>query len=269
MASNAPRLMDASFSAAAPTWCRPVPRRPTRGCCCLQVDKPPDRPDLAIYSQAEQFALNAAPTWDSPDISTKPMSPEVKVIVRNLSPRVSAVNGGAELSVSDFGIGVSRTLETTKRISLAPNGQIVLTFSSISVIVGAPKALQPHVGVHVRLEHPYDARRINNSGSAMVADGFTSDAGRTLTLPFRVVNQATSSRVITLSWLPNELSAVVTPASRSFAPLEQFMATLTLHVPDTLHGAPGAPIRREATVVGRAPDGSMIDGLTCVVWIDN
>jgi hypothetical protein len=69
--------------------------------------------------------------------------------------------------------------------------------------------------------------------------------------------------------LPNELSAIVTPASRTFAPLEQFMASMALHIPNTLHGTAATPLRKDATVVGRASDGSLIDGLTYILWIDN
>jgi hypothetical protein len=250
-------------------WCQPAQRLPGRGTCCLQIDKPPNRPDLAIYSQEEQVAAGNSPTWDSPDIATKTTSRDVQVTVRNLSRNTSAVNGVVEFSTSDFGIGVPRTVESVKRISLSPNGQIVLPFSSTSVIVPAPKAAEPHIGVHIRLEHPYDARAINNSGSAMRAEAFTSSVGRAFPLLFRVVNQATSSRIIALSLLPNELNAVVTPMSKAFAPLEQFMATLNIQVPDTFHGTAGSPIRKHITVVGRAPDGGVIGGLTCVLWIDN
>jgi hypothetical protein len=252
-------------------WCRPVQWRPDRGTCCVEIDTPPDRPDLAIYSQEEQFALGVKPTWNNPDITVPPKLNvrDLKVTIRNLSPSASAVNGVVEFSTSDFGIGVPRILESIQRISLPPNGQIVLPFSTRSVIIGPPKAPDPHVGVHIRLVHPYDARQINNSGSSMVAEGFTSYIGRAISILFHTINQAATPRVITLGLLQNDLGATVTPAAQLFAPLEQVWATLTLDVADTLHGTPGAPLHREATVVGRTPDGSVIDGLTCVVWIDD
>jgi hypothetical protein len=259
-------------------WCRPTPRPIGRGTCCVEIDKPPDCPDLAIYSQDEQFAAGNPPTWDNPDIVRNLKSAQdVQVTVRNLSPTTSAVNGMIEFSTSRFGIGVSRTVESGKRISLPAAGQIVLPFRTTEVYVPAPQSPDAFVGVHIRLEHPYDSHTINNRGSSMKAEALTSYVGRTFSLLFDVVNQATSSQPIALSLLPNELNArvhfgpathpIVSP--RVFAPLEQFFATLFIQVPNSFHGAPGAPIQKDVTVVGRASDGSVIDGVTCVVRIDN
>src|SRR6266700_2397680 len=92
------------------SWCS-LTLRDRRSCCCVAVDDPPPaRPDLAIYSQEEQLALGAAPTWDSPDILTNYWSPfklmpEISVTVRNLSSSVAAVNAQVLLYTSVFGLG--------------------------------------------------------------------------------------------------------------------------------------------------------------------
>jgi hypothetical protein len=259
-------------------WCQPTPRPIGRGTCCVEIDKPPDRPDLAIYSQDEQFAAGNPPTWANPDIVRNSKSlQDVRVTVRNLSRTTSAVNGMIEFSTSRFGIGVSRTVESAKRISLPAGGQIELPFKTIEVFVPAPLSPVAFEGVHIRLEHPYDSHTINNRGSSMEAEALTSYVGRTFSLLFDVVNQATSSQAIALSLLSNDLNSSVHfgPATlpivspRVFAPLEQFLATLSIQVPNSFHGAPGAPIRKDVTVVGRGPDGRVIDGVTCVVRIDN
>lgn len=51
--------------------CRPQQDLDSRHSCCLiPYGAPPDRPDLATYSQEEQIAVGNPPTWDSPDILT-------------------------------------------------------------------------------------------------------------------------------------------------------------------------------------------------------
>jgi hypothetical protein len=84
-----------------------------------------------------------------------------------------------------------------------------------------------------------------------------------------VVNPIAASQQITLAVLPNQVGASVSPASDVFGPLQQLMASLTVHVPNTIHGSPAAPARCDVTVVGRDAAGKLLDGLTCVVWVDN
>jgi hypothetical protein len=251
-------------------WCQPTPRPIGRATCCVEIDKPPDCPDLAIYSQDEQFAAGNPPTWDNPDIVTNTITLDVKVTVRNLSTDTSAVNGLVEFSTSFFGIGVKRTVESLRRISLPPKGEVTLPFMASAYGGAFPDGvIRPPA--HIRLEHPYDSRVINNVGSSMVTEARTTQpaVGRKPLFIFPVVNQLPETRTIALSLLPNELNAVVTPTSRSFAPLESFAATLQLQVPDIFHGTSKAPIRKDVTVVGRGPDGGVIDGLTYIIWIDD
>jgi hypothetical protein len=252
--------------------CEPPRQKPIASRCCFTpYGPPPDRPDLAVYSQNEQFALGNPPTWDSPDILTNfwnpfRLMPESAVTVRNLSPSASAVNGQVLFSVSTFGIGQPFTLLASQYVSLAPGQQTNLTFPLPQAVLNAP---EQRVGVHVRLIHPFDGREINNEGSQLLADAYTSTAGRSFSVTFPVLNQQTTAQAITLQALPNQLSAVVNPGIQLFAPLEQVIATLQLKVPAAIHGTPAAPQRLDATIVGRDSSGQLIGGLTYVVWVDD
>jgi hypothetical protein len=83
------------------------------------------------------------------------------------------------------------------------------------------------------------------------------------------MNPLATAQQLTLSVLPNQLNATVAPTARVFAPLEQIVATLAIHVPATVHGTGAAAVRSDATVVARGADGGVIGGLTYVIWIDN
>lgn len=272
MQASVNKTIDARADASSRTWCAPPRKDPDQRCCCVHVDgPPPDRPDLAIYSQDEQFGMGTAPTWDSPDILTNlwapfHLLPEVSVVVRNLSPTASAVNADVALYISSFGIGMPRSLLSSQRISLGPQQQVSLLFPLSQAILNAA---EQRIGTLVQITHPHDRNRINNVGGQHLADAYTSAAGRTFTVSFPVMNPLATAQVISLSALSNQLNAVVAPASRTFAPLEQALATLTLQVPAAVHGTSAAPVRMDATVVGRSADGSLLGGLTYVVFIDN
>ena len=252
-------------------WCQP-PISPRRDCCCITVDEPPpNRPDLAIYSQDEQLESGTEPTWDNPDIATNywnpfKLLPETRVTVKNLSPTASAVNGQVSLYTSEFGLGMPRVLLSSMAVNLGAGQQTTLLFPLNQAVLALA---DQRIGTYVRIDHPYDAKPINNTGSQLIADAYTSAVGRTFSVTFPVRNPEASGQQITLSPLPNELNAVVTPAIRSFAPLEQIIATLAVQVPGAIHGTPGAEARRDVTIVARGADGMLIGGLTYVIWIDN
>jgi hypothetical protein len=103
----------------------------------------------------------------------------------------------------------------------------------------------------------------------MVVDALTTAVGRSFPVSIPVLNQSTSNREIALSLLPSELSAVIGPDRRVFNPLEQFLATLEIKVPAGVHGTHDAPVRKDVTVVGRGPDGSVIDGVTVALSIND
>jgi hypothetical protein len=253
-----------------PRWCpRPHDRR---GACCAHIgDPPPDRPDLATYSQEEQLTLGVSPTWDNPDMLTNwwrpfTLMPETVVTVRNLSSRASAVNAHVSLSTSIFGLGMPRVLLGMYSLSLAPSQQRTVLFPLPQATLNAP---DQRIGTYVRIDHPHDARAINNAGQQLLADAFTTSSGRAFTVTFPVRNPLGVSQAITLAALANDLSAVVMPGSHLFAPLEQRTATLGVSVPGTLHGTVPAPLRRDVTIVGRNQDGTLLGGLTYVIWIDD
>lgn len=251
--------------------CRPArPPRRGRTSCCLAPDEPPDRPDPGLYSQDEQFGLGLEPTWNSPDITTNRWSPwrlmeEMEVDVRNYSATASAVAVAVGVAISPFGIGMPRSPLSTQVVHIDAGHESRLFYPLSQSLLNGP----PHIGAHVTITHSLDQRLINNLGSQMIWGVFTSEAGRQLEFSFPVRNPQAGTQQITLAALANDLGAVVTPASRPFTPFEQINAKLTMMVPASLHGAPGADVRREITVVGRDGAGRVIDGLTYIVRIDN
>ena len=249
-------------------WCRPRPQR--KPGCCIQPEIPPQKPDLATYSQQEQVALGVAPTWNSPDITTNndfpwKLLPAVQLVVRNLSPQASAVNALVTLSTSPFGIGMQQTPLSSQKLNLGPGQQATLSFPLTAALLAGDQSL----GVYAAIEHPYDSKLINNNG-AQVAQGVLSSAvGRSPSLVFPVLNSTGAPRTITLSVLANSLGASVSPVSHAFSPWEQINATLHLNVPGSVHGSSGSPVRNEITVVANASDGSLVGGVTWIYWIDN
>jgi hypothetical protein len=254
---------------ASTTYCR-VDRRPRPQGCCVSPDRPPDRPDPATYSQAEQLALGAEPTWNSPDIvtnATLPWGPwpTVDVTVRNLSSTASAVNVLVHLERGPFGIGMVLVRESTKVLSLSPSEQTVLNFAIPPPTPGA----DPNVSVVAAIEHATDARLINNRGEQTIAGATTSDVGRSPSIAFPVRNPLGSPQTITLATFTNALGAVVSPTSHAFAPFEQIQATLALTVPAGMHGSGGHPTFTETTVTARGQDGAVIGGMSYLLWVDN
>ena len=224
-----------------------------------------------MYSQDEQFALGVAPTWDNPDILTNywnpfRLMPQSEVTVRNLSGTATAANTQVQFFTAPFGLGQTRTLLGAMVLTLAPGEERKVYFTFPPSLLGAA---DQRLGAHVRIIHPYDAKPINNAGSQLLADAYTSAVGRTFSVQFPVVNPQGQSQQISLVVLPNQLSAAVSPAAHVFGPLQQLMATLTLHVPTTVHGTAAAPVRLDATVVGRDAAGVLLDGLTYVIWVDD
>jgi len=258
------RASRSSFS-----WCKPQRKEPRRS-CCVAIEKPPERPDPASYSQEEQLALSQIPSWNSPDITTNEWSPfrlrnEAEVKVRNLSGTASAANALVHFYVSQFGIGMARSLMSSTMVNLSPSQERTILFPFSQAVLGG----SPTIGVYTKIEHPSDIKLINNSGAQIHHGVMTSESGRNFTFHFPIVNAQGTANQITLSVMPNVLSAVVSPSSRNCSPWEQFMATLTFQVPNTIHGTPGAYVEREATVLGRYGNGSLIGGLTYVVRIDD
>ncbi len=235
----------------------------------MQLQVPPERPDLAVYSQQEQVALGNAPTWNSPDITTNNDIPwtlmsAIQAVVRNLSPKASAINALVNVSTTPFGIGLAKTPLSAQKLNLGPGQQVTLSFPLTSALLTGDQS----IGAFVDIEHPFDNKPINNHGSQVVKGVMSSAVGRNASLAFPVLNSSGASQTITLSVLPNTLGATVTPGSHAFAPWEQINATLQITVPGGTHGSVSSPLRNEISVAAYA-SGSLIGGVTWVYWIDN
>ncbi len=206
--------------------------------------------------------MGSVPTWDNPDMVTnsiKPweLLPEALISIRNRSATASAVNAMVHLFTSDFGIGMPRDPLSTKVVSLVPSQQVQLSFPLSQAILAGDR----RVGFHVLIEHPNDQQPINNRGSHIVSGLYTSEAGRELHLG--VPSPGTQQTALTV--LPNDLTSVV--GTISVPPGAN--TVLTALVPDGVHGTVDSPVRKDITVIGRLPDGTLIDGLTYVILVDN
>jgi hypothetical protein len=261
-------VMLAQSSAARTSWCNPVPRR--RDGCCLVPHIPPQRPDLATYSQLEQISLGAAPSFNSPDITTNndipwKLRPSIELVVRNLSPNASAINALVNVSTSAFGIGMQQSPLSSQKINLGPSQQQTLWFPLTEALLAGDQSL----GVFAVIEHPFDIQRINNTGAQVVKGVMSSAVGRNAALVFPAQNSSGAPRTMTFSVLANVLGATITPAAHAFAAWEQLNLTLHLTVPGSTHGSTASPIRNEITVIATASDGSLVGGVTWIYWVDD
>jgi hypothetical protein len=240
------------------------------GCNSIVLDIPIETPDLAIYSQEEELLNGNTPNWNSPDITTNDWKPfrlrsEVTFRIRNLSPTVPAIGVSLHYYTSPFGIGTRKELKLTKIVNISPAREIELKFPLDQLTFSG----DPRVGVHLQIEHPFDQNLINNFGSQVHDQGYTSESGRDFNIQIPVLNDSNLSREIRLSIMPTDLIAVVTPAAHLCAPHEQIISTLRIQIPSHLSGTPEANIIREVTVVGRLPTSELIGGATRIVCIDN
>lgn len=245
------------------SWCQPTRRRHTS--CCIALADPPKRPDPATYSQDEALALGQLPTWNSPDITTNndipwTLLPQVTVVVRNLSPTVSAVNTQVQVALSGYGIGLPKTPLSNKLLTLPPSQSASLDFPLPPAVLAGPSS----IGFFVQIYHPNDAVEINSRGAQVVTAFNTQTSGRSVTTSLPVANPAAAAQVINLSVLPNNVSAVISPASHSFAPFEQIITKLSVSVPATMHNT-----RDTVTVVARNGAGAVIGGASLLVLVND
>ena len=91
MSAPKPRL--ARF-AVTESRCSPHRQSGLADGCCVRLNIPPERPDLAVYSQEEEFAKGVTPTWDSPDVvvydANMQILPEASITIRNLEASVKS-----------------------------------------------------------------------------------------------------------------------------------------------------------------------------------
>src|SRR6266550_3930193 len=233
-----------------------------RGCNSLVTNTPLEGPDLATYSQELELLNGNIATWNSPDISTNwwnpfRLMPEAVFKVRNLSGDVAAIGVLLHYSISQFGIGTRKQLKLTKRVNISPAAEVELRFPlDPSTFAGDPR-----IGVHLEIEHPFDRNVINNYGSQVHDQGYTSQSGREFTIQVPILNDSNSSREIKLSILSTDMECSVIPATHLFAPQEQVMASLNIRVPSFLVGTPEANVIREVTMVGRLSTNDLVGGV--------
>ena len=229
-----------------------------------------DKPDLAIYSQVEAIQNGQVPNYDSPDIITNNWRPfrlqnEAKVKIRNLSPDVPAINALVHYSTSDFGIGTPEVPRLTKVVNVPAGSEIELLFPLDQETLNG----DPRVGVHILIEHPHDPNLGNNFGSQVHDGGFTTESGRNFTVAIPVMNNSGMSRQINLSIMPTDLNAALSFGSMVFAPFEQKLVSLSIQVPNHLHGTGSNYLSRAVTVVGRLAGNQILGGVTRLVRIDD
>lgn len=268
-------MADLSFSASTVNRSVTCPRarpRPSRPSCCVHTDTPIDRPDLAIYSQAEQLAAGGQPTWNSPDITTNfvgagKLMPEAEVTVRNLSPSASAVGANVHCLVSRFGIGFPRTLIGTSVVGLAAGAQKKLKVPFPQAVLAGPQ----RIGFHVRIDHPSDPVTINNAGSQVIDAFATSQQGRVINTAFLVRNPLADAQAIVVQQLGTQpgiqVSYSIVPGA--FGPFEERLCSVTISVEAWLVGGGGVTHDCNVTFIARGADGGVIDGLTYYVGVDS
>lgn len=247
-------------------------KRPDRHGCCVRPDTPVDKPDPATYSQPQLLALGQQPTWNSPDVTTNHWGPfrlmaEAEVTIRNLSPKASAIGVKTNVAVSRFGIGYSRTPIVTVAANLPPSAERKLLVPFPQWVMNG----EQRIGVHVTLEHSADMDTSNNYGAQIHEGFYTSDAGRSFTATLPVRNPLAISQSIQVAVLGGtpDLTVTLPPPGAAFAPFEERILTVHIAVAPTLVGGGGTVHAREATIVGRNQDGSVIDGVTYVVRVNS
>ncbi len=188
------------------------------------------------------------------------MLPEIKAMIRNLSPGVGAFDAQVHCDVSSFGIGLPRSRLATQIVSLAPAGEQTLVFPLTQELLNRNQFL----GIHIVIEHPYDSEKINNAGSQTPHLLSTAELGRDIAVDFPVFNDASYSREFRLSVLSNGLTATVTPAVQVLAPAQQ----ITAHLHIVLPANDPSPYHR-LTVVAEDADRALIDGLTYQIQVND
>jgi hypothetical protein len=269
--SNHTDIQSSVWAKLTRDFCYPKQSTQQGDCCTyLSPNHPIERPDLAIYSQDEQLALGSLPSWDNPDIITnswRPFTlfPSSKIIVRNLSPKVSAVNALVHFFISPFGIGMPRTLLATKMVSISPSAQVELDFPLDATTLAGDQ----RIGVYIVLEHPQDGKSINNRGEQVHIGAYTTESGRIFDVTIPVLNNTNFTQKMVFSVLPTDLSALVSPTSHTFAQQEQININLHIEVPAALLGTLNNVINRAVTVIAKLDTGELVGGVSRLLRIDS
>jgi hypothetical protein len=130
---------------------------------------------------------------------------------------------------------------------------------------------EQRIGFHVTLEHSADMDASNNYGAQIHEGFYTSDAGRSFATTLPVRNPLASPQLIQVALLggtPDLTVSLASPAT-AFAPFEERILDVHITVAASLTGSSSVEHEREATILGRNQDGSVIDGVTYLVRVDS
>lgn len=192
---------------------------------------------------------------------------EAEVTIRNLSAAASAVGVRVNVAVSRFGIGYPKTPIVTIATTLAPSTEKML-------LIPFPQSAlsgEQRIGYHVALEHSADMDASNNYGLQTHEGFYTSTAGRSFATTLPVRNPLATAQFIQIAHLGGtpDLIVTLTPPTTAFAPFEERILSVNIAVAASLIGGGGVEHTREATIIARNQDGSVIDGATFVLRVNS
>ena len=255
-------------------FCSPVRKWPSYGGCRLKINIPAGKPEVAIYSQIEEYTNGRQPTWDSPDIDTyhgsadkvpKLLDPLIARI-KNLSEVGPATNALIHCEIGEFGIGTISSRIGTQMVSIKELEQVELSFPLPPGTVNGEQRITSHINIDL----PGDLNPINNYGSQITYGGYSSVIGRDTVFDFPLLNNSGTARDFSLAVLQNDLAARVEPQDLTLAPFEQRQIRLFCTVPASVHpDIPSGVVRMEATVMCLTTDGRLYGGVTFFVLVDN
>lgn len=252
--------------------CSGIPRKRPGDCCLRITNAPFHRPDLALYSQAEEVYFGRQPTWNNPDITTNDWWPfrlmeSVEVRVSNRSTKANAGNALINLFVGPFGIGMPLSLYASRKTTVIHGNSVNLQFPLDSSLRAEESQ---RFSFMVKAEHPYDTELINNQGSQTIDGRQTSLAGRHFTVDVPVRNPHSDvSRRIELQVIPGALIASINWDHHEFAPLEERVVRLDVTVPAGLRETEDSSNKYPVTVIATYNGGMLLGGATVITRIDS
>ncbi len=252
--------------------CSGHPRKRPADCCLRITNTPVHRPDIALYSQAEEVSLGREPTWNNPDITTNDWGPfrlmeSIGVRISNRSTKANAGNALINLHVGPFGIGMPLSLYASHKTTVVAGGAVDLQFPLDEALRGENSQ---RLSVMVKAEHPYDTEPINNTGYQCIDGRQTSLAGRHFSVGIPVRNpHPTAIRRIDLQVIPGALTASIDWDHHEFAPLEEKVVQLDVTVPAELHETDDTPNKQPVTVMATHNSGRLLGGATIIARIDS
>lgn len=238
-------------------FCPAIRPRGAPPACCLRPDRPPFRPDPAIYSQEQRLKAGQPVSWDSPDITTNlggGIDENVVVTVRNLSPDSTAAGVDVRVDFSDLGIGMPRTALGFQRTDLAKSG---MSGDSRTLAFFVPPSLRGdkhNLAVFVEIQHPTDREPGNNRGE-QAWSASSHAAGSNATFRFPIHNRLAGTQIFRVMTLEADWSATLSTSSVTLLPGQSQNVVLSVAIPASFSG------RKHFNVVALAAGGALYGGL--------